>query len=136
MSAAYIACHEIEWNQNFQTIQTELKRHISKSLSMDGPKRPSESTRPATEPWQQRLIEDASTSRALEEWQARERATREEFDALRRAVNLGPREAMVFELLRQEWTEQEIAEELGIAVGTVKSTKAHIWKKFRQSGNI
>jgi DNA-binding CsgD family transcriptional regulator len=131
MSAAYIAGHEIEWNQNFRAIQTELKRHISKSIGMDGPKRPSESTRPATEPWQQRLIGHDPTFRALEEWQAHERAVRENFDALRRAGDLGLREALVFELLRQEWTEQEIAEELGIEVGTVKSTKSHIRKKIR-----
>jgi DNA-binding CsgD family transcriptional regulator len=131
MSAACIACDEIKWNQNFQTIQTDLKRHISKSLGMDGPKRPSESTRPATEPWQQRLIGDDPTSSSLEEWQAHERAAREKLDALRRAVDLGPREALVFDLLRQEWTEQEIAEELDIEVGTVKSTKSHIWKKIR-----
>ena len=136
MSAALIACHDIDWNQNFQTIQTELKRQISKSLSMDGPKRPSGSTRPATEPWQQRLIGDDPTSRALEEWQARERAAQEELDALCRAVNLGPGEARVFELLRQELTEQEIAKELGIAVGTVKSTKSRILKKIRRAGNI
>jgi RNA polymerase sigma factor (sigma-70 family) len=103
---------------------------------MDGPKRPSGSTRPATEPWQQRLIEDDRTSSSLEEWQARQRAVREELDALCRAVNLGPGEARVFELLRQELTEQEIAKELGIAVGTVKSTKSRVLKKIRQSGNI
>jgi RNA polymerase sigma factor (sigma-70 family) len=133
MSAAFIARNEIDWNQNFQTIQTELKRHISKSIGMDGPKRPSESTRRATEPWQQRLIGHDPTFRALEEWQAQERATREEADALCRAVNLGPREARVFELLRQELTEQEIAKELSIAVGTVKSTKSRILKKIRRA---
>ena len=57
-----------------------------------------------------------------------------EIDDLLAAAALSDREREVFELLRADLTQREIAERLGIAPGTVAALSSRLKKKLRQAG--
>jgi len=66
---------------------------------------------------------------------AREEA-RQELDQLRQRAGLSPREAEVFALMMKEASEKEIAAELDVCQGTVKSFKSRLREKLRKAAGI
>lgn len=57
---------------------------------------------------------------------------KEELEALRTSTNLSAREDQVLDLMLEDHLEREIAQELGVSEGAVKTTKFRVRQKFKE----
>jgi DNA-binding CsgD family transcriptional regulator len=124
--AAFVSFADWDPNEPLRpgTGKTSLVSRVSAHISDWGHEATLRPERVVAEPPSETSAADEVTERALAEFALREG---------RRAV-LSEREYQIVELILQNFTEAEIAEKLGIAVGTVKKTRSRV--RYEKSAQL